>query len=305
MHKRNRFILLLISLLLMLSLAGCGNHDFAETGTEIISADEVADFIGQEDVVIVDVRSNEDFLQQGHLANAVNIPREAITIQEPYANMLAPADQIETVMQQSGIGNEDWILVYDNNANMDAARFWWTMKVYGHEHVQVISGGFDALTREGLANEKEATKSAPSQYKVTGTNQELIADLSAIKSQLNDPQGNVILLDTRTQEEYDAGTIPTSILMDYAMNNYADGTYRNVQDLQIMYLEAGIDPSDTIILYCKTSIRGAQAFLALYNAGFQNLKLYDGAWLEYSSYESLPVQLPGNAPVAPTAQDQS
>lgn len=306
MHKSNRIILTLLLLLALATFAGCSSYDFAEQGTEILSASEAAGLIGQEGVVLVDAGSKDDFATKGHIPGAVNISREDITIQEPVANMLAPAEQIEAVMQQAGISNEDRILVYDNNANMDAARLWWTMKLYGHEQIQVISGGLAALTTEGLAPETgKAAAGKIGTYKVSASNKEMLAKLSDIKAQLNKPQENVILLDTRTQEEYDAGTIPTSILVDYARNNYDDGTYRKVQDLQLLYLEEGIRPSDTIIIYCKTSIRGAQTYLALYNAGYRNLKLYDGAWLEYSSYESLPVQLPEKTEVAPTAQDQS
>lgn len=306
MHKRNRIILTLFLLLMLVAMAGCSNHDFAEQGTEILSASEAEALISQEGVVLVDAGSSDDFIKKGHIPGAVNIPREAITIQVPVANMLAPAEQIEAVMQQAGISNQDRILIYDSNANMDAARLWWTLKVYGHEQVQVISGGLAALVEGGLTTETAKTAiGATSDYQISSTNEEMIAKLSDVKSQLNKPQENVILLDTRTQEEYDAGTIPTSILVDYTRNNYDDGTYRKVQDLQLLYLEEGIKPSDTILIYCKTSIRGAQTYLALYNAGYRNLKLYDGAWLEYSSYESLPVQLPENAEVAPTAQDQS
>jgi thiosulfate/3-mercaptopyruvate sulfurtransferase len=79
-----------------------------------------------------------------------------------------------------------------------------------------------------------------------------------------------------------------------------------VQQIRINYLELGVEPDDTVILFCKTSIRGAQTYLALYNAGYRNLKLYDGAWVEWSSKPSLPVQKPeeSGAPV-PTVQDGS
>ena len=42
-------------------------------------------------------------------------------------------------------------------------------------------------------------------------------------------------------------------------------------------------------MFCKTSVRGAQTYLALYDAGYRNLKLYDGAWLEWSASPANPV----------------
>lgn len=73
-----------------------------------------------------------------------------------------------------------------------------------------------------------------------------------------------------------------------------DGRYRPVSQIKAIYLEKEIDPSKTIILFCKTSIRGAESFLALYNAGYRNLKLYDGAWVEWSGNGSAPAQAPAS-----------
>ena len=80
--------------------------------------------------------------------------------------------------------------------------------------------------------------------------------------------------------------------------------------IKIQYIENNIKSKNNIIMYCKTSIRGAQTYLALYNAGYRNLKLYDGAWVEWSSMGSLPIQKPETnenapAPTAPSTQDAS
>ena len=42
-------------------------------------------------------------------------------------------------------------------------------------------------------------------------------------------------------------------------------------------------------MFCKTSIRAAQTYLAMYNAGYRNLKLYDGAWVEWSANPMNPI----------------
>jgi thiosulfate/3-mercaptopyruvate sulfurtransferase len=109
----------------------------------------------------------------------------------------------------------------------------------------------------------------------------------------------------RTTEEYAEGTIPGSILLDFAGNNFSDGTFRPVQHIRIRYLEEGIDYNDRIIVYCRTSIRAAQTYLALYNAGYRDIALYDGAWLEWTSIEDNPVQLPDEAAAKAFVSDNS
>jgi thiosulfate/3-mercaptopyruvate sulfurtransferase len=97
------------------------------------------------------------------------------------------------------------------------------------------------------------------------------------------------IIDTRTQEEFLEGTIPGSVLLNYVGNNFSDGTYKPVQQIQIRYVEAGIDVDEGAVMFCKTSIRAAQTYLALYNAGYRNLKLYDGAWVEWSANPMNPI----------------
>ena len=80
--------------------------------------------------------------------------------------------------------------------------------------------------------------------------------------------------------------------MDFTKNNFDDGTYRPVQHIRIRYLEQNVDYDDTVIMFCKTSIRGAQTYLALYNAGYRDLKLYDGAWVEWSANPANPIYKP-------------
>ena len=120
----------------------------------------------------------------------------------------------------------------------------------------------------------------------------MLAGKGEIMKQIDNPGSDVVILDVRTDEEYNAGTIPGSIHIDYVKNNFNDGTYKPVQQIRILYKDAGIMPEDTIIMYCKTSIRAAETYAALYNAGYRNLKIYDGAWLEWSSDKSLPVYIP-------------
>ncbi len=125
----------------------------------------------------------------------------------------------------------------------------------------------------------------------------MLAPQADVRAQVNEPDPNVVILDTRSIEEYTAGTIPGAICLDFAGNNFADGTYRPSRQIQIRHIEAGVDFDNTAILFCKTSIRGAQTYLALYNAGYRDLKLYDAAWIEWSGNPMNRIQVPEGSAV--------
>ena len=295
---------LIIALLaVMLLTTGCTTL-FSGNGKYIISATEAIRLSGKPNVIIVDAQKSLAY-NQGHLEGAVNITRGDIVIDDPVPNMLLSQTQFEELMGKKGIANDSLVIIYDSNNNMDAARLWWTLKVYGHTNAKVVNGGLAALLKAGAQRTKEAVVVTTTEYTAHSTNKNLIASIDEVIAQVNNPAENVIILDTRTQEEFDAGAVPGAVLVNYLDNHYYDGTIKSVQEIKLMYRDKDIRENNPIILYCKSSIRGAHTFLALYNAGYENLKLFDGGWLEWSADESLPVQLPcGKAPMTPDEPEE-
>lgn len=302
----SKFLLVFLCLIISFIFTGCitTTSTKGEQGQDIITAEKALELMEDKGVVVVDAQKKSNY-EKGHLKGAVNISRGDIVVFGAVPNLLAPGEKIAEVLGNSGIDNDSTVIIYDNNSNMDSARLWWTLKVYGHDNVKVVSGGLNALLDAGAAKVTELPEIIAVEYIIEEKNTDLIATREDVKSQVDNPDENVVLLDTRSQEEYNNGTIPGSIHIDFHNNNYQDGTYRSIQDIHIIYREAGIEPDKTVIMYCKTSIRAAQTFLALYNAGYRNLKIYDGAWIEWSSDTSLPVQMPSNTVVEANFQDNS
>jgi len=300
---------------MLLSVAILAGGCSSNSGQQAISAVQALKLLSSDNVVIAAAQVPDTAVyDKEHVKNAVKIDLSDVVINKPVANMLAPKEQIEKVMGELGISNNTTVILYDANNNMDAARVWWTLKVYGHENVKVISGGLSALKKAGAEMTSKVSKIEAAKYVANEKNDDMIATIDEVKAQVTSPDKNTILLDTRSQKEYEEGTIPNSVLFDYINNNYSDGTYKSEEVIKTQYIERNIKVKNDIILYCKTSIRGAQTYLALYNAGYKNLKLYDGAWVEWSSKGALPIQKPDalenspttpTAPAAPPAQDAS
>lgn len=304
MKKRLILFSLVLMVSIVLAVSGCGSANTESPRGIIIEAKEVAGLMAKDGAVLVDMQPSYEY-QENHIKGAVNIAREDITINQPVPNMLAPKEKIEEVMGRNGIKKSSTVIIYDNTGNMDAARLWWTLKGYGHENIKVVSGGLNALKGAGFTITSEQTEIKPSVYTAETFSGEILASLDEVKAQVDNPQKNVVLLDTRTTEEYAQGRIPGAVLLDFNENNFSDGTYKPVQHIKIQYLEKGIKPDKTVIMYCKTSIRAAQTFLALYDAGYTNLKIYDGAWLQWSQDSANPVEMPTGGKVEPSQKDMS
>ncbi len=294
----------LIALIAMVVLVGCGPAAPGEKGTEIVTAEEASKLVSGSDVVLVDANTGVVYKKR-HAEGAVSIPRPAIVVNDPVKNMLAPASQIEDVMSKVGIGNDTLVIAYDDNKNMDAARLWFTLKAYGHDNVKVVSGGLNALAAAGFA----VTDAVPSVAKAVFTagplKTEMLISTKEVRANVENPPANYALIDTRTLEEYYEGSVPGSVCLNFSDSNFADNTFKPVSQIRIRYLEQKIDYNDEVAMYCKTSIRGAHTYLVMYNAGYRNLRLYDGAWLDWTNNPMNPVFVPEGAALNLNAADQS
>ncbi|MFP4426992.1 MAG: sulfurtransferase [Spirochaetaceae bacterium] len=282
---------IVVTLILGSLLVGCAPKPAGETGTEIVEASEVGSLLEQPNAVLVDTRPMPEYRER-HVSGAVNVSRADIVVLEPFPNMVAPREQIERVLGSRGIDNDSLVIAYDDNNNMDAARLWWTLKAYGHHEVKVVSGGLNALEEERFSVDSSSPEIDETTFNAEPLNEEMIVTAPEIRRYLDEPDPSVVLVDTRSEEEHLEGHIPGSIHIDYLENNFPDGTFRPVNHLRIIYLEEGIDYEKEVLLYCETSIRGAQSYLAMYNAGYRNLRLYDGAWVEWSANPMNQVHVP-------------
>ncbi len=277
-----------------------------EIGQDIITAAEALKMVENEEVVVVDTQKSGDF-EDKHLDGAVNIARNDITTFGPYPNMLADASKIESSLGDNGISNQSKVLIYDNNNNMDAARLWWTMLVYGHDtaNMKVISGGLNALEEAGANFSSGDYEVEAVEYTAAEKNEDLIATKDDLLAQVNEPSDDVAILDVRTADEVSEGIIPGAIHINYVDNNKDNGEFYPPSYIQRYYPDNDINPDQEVMMYCQTSIRAANSFIALHNAGYRDLKLYDGAWIEWSSDSSTPKGMLSGAPAEPSSQDGS
>ncbi|MDL2219246.1 rhodanese-like domain-containing protein [Ruminococcaceae bacterium OttesenSCG-928-O06] len=306
MKNISRVLLLALSAVLLLgTLTACDPSDYAASDQIIIDAKDLSGYVGKEDVVIIDMQDEEGYAA-GHVPGAVNIQVSSVLVNLPVDNMLASPAKVANVLGAAGISNSTQVVIYDEGRSLNASRMWWTMLVYGHDNVKVVSGGVPAIQAAGVELTAERPSITPATFEVTDRREEYVADMRTVQNQVDDPQENVILLDVRSFEEYETeGKIPGSILYPHTKNFYSDGTLIDTQATRINYIEQGVRAENEIITYCRTSMRSAVTFLRLYDAGYRNIKMYDGAWLEWSSNPNNPIDIPEGGSVPHSSQDNS
>ncbi|PCC69181.1 thiosulfate/3-mercaptopyruvate sulfurtransferase [Nannocystis exedens] len=237
--------------------------------------------------VIVDVRPAEAYAG-GHIPGAVHLDVKKLRAEvDGVPEQLAPRAAIEAAMAELGVELGDEVVVVDERTSPPAARVVWTLRWFGHaaDKVQVLDGGHAAWVAAGGAQTGEVPTVATGEGARLGEEQpQLGVDAAWIAAHLHDPA--VLLLDVRSDDEWEAGRIPGAWHVPWQSAVTDDGRLKEPQALRELYARA-LD-SETVVVYCKSGMRASLSWLVLQVLGHADARVYDGSWNEWGARPDLP-----------------
>lgn len=207
------------------------------------------------------------------------------------------AERFAAVMSAIGIGNEHAVVLYDQGANMWAARLWWLLRNFGFNNAAVLNGGWTRWCAEGRPVSTAAPDYPPAKFEAHP-----VPDLIATREQVlaaldNDGVCLVNALDPdefagRPPQRYSrSGRIPGSVNVPFAVTAEPDTqNYTDDGGLESIFSEVGATSADKVICYCGGGIAACSTALALTRLGHQDVAVYDGSMTEWTADPALPLE---------------
>jgi len=247
-------------------------------------------------LLIVDVRDKKAY-SAGHIPGAVNVPVDSTFSSDKTHSMVAPISAIQEIFSQAGISSDADLVLYDAGQYANAAREFWVLQVYGHQHVSILNGGFKLWQKQQLEISTAVPKLSRGQFIPTIV-PEILSTKFTTRLAIND--ASKLLIDVRTPDEYKGlksktsryGHIPTAINVPSTVNyTTVDGInkIKPLTDLRKIYHT--VDASKKVIAYCNKGKDSALTYFVLKRLGF-NVSAYDGSWFEWSNDFELPIVSP-------------
>nr|MDO8099137.1 rhodanese-like domain-containing protein [Candidatus Njordarchaeota archaeon] len=109
-----------------------------------------------------------------------------------------------------------------------------------------------------------------------------------VKENLRNP--SVVLVDARSVAEYRSGHIPGAINIEWTYAYDYNGSYKPVDELNMLYGEAGVTPDKTVVTYCQAGVRAKALYDTLLMLGYTKVFVYAGSWAEWSADPKDPVE---------------
>lgn len=281
----------------------------------LISAADLAGMMDDENLVIIDVRSdletakNDDY-EKGHIPGAV------------YANykkagwrgdrgaihyMLPDTEKIEDLIQSLGVDEGDMVVVYAAGVSPKAldlgatTRVYWTFKALGHDNVSILDGGIKAwtdagyeLSAEAVAPERGNFEAEPqAAYLVDGDMVEAAIE-NAIELVDSRP-GAHFLADAQPGYARNPGTIPTSVNVPAPSMVGPDGVgFKALDAIKAQFASVGVDEGDTVYSFCNTGHHATVVWFAASELLGLDFQLYDGSIYDWTQVRMGPTVIGKN-----------
>jgi len=299
-HLIHRAMVLALTPILLLAAAV-----MSAQAAPLVDTGWLAGKLDDDKVVLIDLRnkldggSYETYLE-GHVPSAIHSDylQDGWRVgRDDVVGLLPDAAQFETLARKLGVSDDSHVVLVPAGVNStdfgSSARAYWTFKVFGHDNVSILDGGYAAWKAAYPSRIETGAPVAPAPGNFTARFRPQGYVTTDEVRQIVDAGKGATLLDGRTREQFlgDAkhpkaaagGRIPGAELI-FQENAYdlASNRLKSVTDLQAIY--GDLDPQLPIVSYCNTGHWAATNWFVLSEVlGREDVKLYDGSMVEWTA----------------------
>ncbi|WP_282078065.1 3-mercaptopyruvate sulfurtransferase [Epibacterium ulvae] len=212
-------------------------------------------------------------------------------------HMAPSVEKFMSRLRALGVGDGHQVVVYDNMGLFSAARVWWLFRLMGQTNIAVLDGGLPKWQAEGRPVE-DLPPVIRDRHMTVRVQNHLVRDATQVSSasKLKDHE----IIDARgatrfkgevpePREGLRAGHIPGSKNVPFTTLLNKDQTMKDTAGLKAVFEAANVDLSKPAITTCGSGVTAAILSLALERIGKTDHSLYDGSWVEWGAFPTLPV----------------
>lgn len=265
----------------------------------LVTTEWVQEHLEDPTVLLVDLRPREEY-DAGHIPGAVHLPAKE-TFQADDARgvpgMLPGGAHIAQALRSIGATPETTLVFYDGEQSRWSARAIWALSVYRHADARLMDGAWKLWKVEGRPTTDSVPTRSPSDYAFRDSpDTSIVATWSDVVASIDDPE--TVVCDARSMAEFEgesvraarSGHVPGSVLVEWSQAVGETGAFLPAGDLRALYEAAGVTSDQVTLALCQSGVRAAHTWFVLNDLlGYENVRVYDGSWVEYGNREDSPI----------------
>jgi len=274
----------------------------------LVSTAWLAAHLDAPDVRVVDAtwffpatgKKGRDAYDSAHIPGAVFFDIDEIKDEtSPLPHMAPDPAKFASRVRRLGIGNGNKVVVYDRaGGSSAAARVWWSFRLFGHEDVALLDGGFDKWVAEQRAIEdlppmpRDRHFLPRLNHALLRNKAQLLANIESAREQVLDARspGRFRGIEAEPWPHQKVGHIPGSNNLPWTeLVDPASKTFLPTEQLRQRFAAAGIDQRP-VITSCGSGVTACVLAFALYLTGRDDVAVYDGSWAEWGLADDTPAE---------------
>lgn len=248
--------------------------DAPSSGTQLV-------FVGEDSSIV-----------PGDVAGGVFVPMSTFSVERGgIPNEFPRADSLATLLQTAGVTGDRFVIV---GKPIPAGRAFAAMDWLGLGHrTALLDGGPASLASRAPSTDSVVSARGGAELDVD-VRDDMIVDAGWVHDRLN--ESTVAILDARPPEEFSGetpgdgidrpGHIPgaRNLFWQRLVQSPDDTRLRDEAELRRMFQEAGADPGDTVVAYCRTGGQASFLYTVARHLGY-DVRLYDGSYIDWNRTE--------------------
>ena len=274
----------------------------------LIEVEELINEFDNHNYVIIDTRSPEEYALC-HIEGAVNI-HDIFTYLSTSTKegLIEMRQHFADVFAKAGITKSTPVVFYEEGMSTgygQSCRGHYMAEYIGLQNSRVLHGGFSAWRQAGGPVSDTVPATTPVAFSLTSEGIDLIVDKNQVLDAIKN--NDVTLLDVRDVDEWIGqssspygkdfaprkGRLPGAKWLEWyrMMKPTPHGPrMKSPAEVRAECENIGLDFNKPIWLYCFKGARTSNTYVALKQAGFNNVATYFGSWNEWSRDLSLPIE---------------
>jgi thiosulfate/3-mercaptopyruvate sulfurtransferase len=292
---------LLLTVLMTTLLAGCGGNSGGETTPAPAQTGDTTLFphaellvsptdVDTSQAIVIDARRSDAEYNAGHIPGAIFAPPSLFEKD----GVLLPDNDLASILGNLGITRTSKIIIYDNTTASRGAtgRLFWILEYLGCTDVRMLNGGWDQWKEYYVGTTEPTTLTAAEFTAVINPNVKYVTKEFVAEHFLPDPAAGYILVDVRTDDEYQgsqleprSGHIPGAINFPYSKCFNSDKTVLNFKDFKLLLETHGITLDKELVAYSTVGHRSGFFYFLCRLMGYENMSNYVGSIEDWAKSE--------------------
>jgi thiosulfate/3-mercaptopyruvate sulfurtransferase len=245
----------------------------------------------------VTIESGRATYEEAHLPGAAFADLVELSDPEiPAWLMLPEPGRFADGISRLGVGPATHVVLYDQVDGVWAARLWWVLRVFGHDAVSLLDGGIVAWRAAGLPVSTDDEDIEPATFEPR-FRPELIATSADVQAVVQD--GGACLVNALPPALHrgeipitpgKAGHIPGSVNVPHeTLVDPESNRFLPLDGIRARFAAAGVLDQERVITYCGGAIDATFDAFALALLGRDDVAVYDGSLVEWTSDPEAPL----------------